>query len=159
MKLILFTLSLALIFTSCKKSDGNSIPEIKFKKITSPFVNTTNGDFPILTISVKDADGDYGFKDGADTSYIYIKNLSYFPFKLDSFKFPSNLSAANIVNNWVLADIDLRNGGTAGGGVLNFSTRPRPKTDTLHFEVYMKDFKKNKSNVIRTDDPLLFVFP
>jgi hypothetical protein len=150
-----------IAFVSCKKSDGNTAPQIKFKKVNSPFLNSTStilGNFPKLTISVKDADGDYGFKEGVDTSYIYIKNVSYSPFKLDSFKFPSNLASANIINNWAEAEVDLRNPGNPGGGVLSFSNRPIPKTDTMYFEVYIKDFKKNKSNVIRTDDPLLYVF-
>lgn len=163
MKYLIFTISLAAFFYSCKKSDGNSAPEIKFKKITSPISNTISSvNKPILTISVKDADGDFGFKDGADTSYVYIKNVSFAPFKLDSFKFPSNLAAANIINNWVDAEIVINNSGNGNGSNIFYgspSTVPRPKTDTLYFEVYMKDFKKNKSNLIRTADPLLFITP
>jgi hypothetical protein len=160
MKIFLFTISLVLIFITCKKSDGNSAPEIKFKKIASPVFNSSNSAIkPILTISVKDADGDFGFKEGADSSFIFIKNVSFAPFKLDSFKFPSNLGSANIINNWVQAEIVMNNSGSgAGTNVIYGSTRPQPKTDTLYFEVYMKDFKKNKSNVIRTADPMLLVF-
>jgi hypothetical protein len=158
MKYILFTISLALIFTSCKKSDGNSAPQIKFKKITSPFDNDNTLELPLLTISVKDADGDFGFKDGSDTSYIYVKNVSYSPFTIDSFKFPSNIANANIINNWVEAEVNLKIRTPGNLSVITGSTRPRPKTDTLYFEVYMKDFKKNKSNVLRTDDPMLLLF-
>ncbi len=163
MKYILFTFSLALVIASCKKSDGNSIPEIKFKKITSPLINNTSSStIPILTISVKDADGDFGFKEGSDSSYIFIKNVTVAPFKMDSFKFPSNIANANIINNWVQADI-VMNKGEGGNNGLNpiYGTiRPnRPYTDSLFFEVYIKDFKKNKSNVIRTIDPLLFITP
>jgi hypothetical protein len=157
MKYLLFTAMLAILFISCKKSDGNSAPEIKFKKITSPFSNTDPGS-PVLSISVKDADGDFGFKEGTDSSYLFVKNISYSPFKLDSFQFPSNLANANIINNWVTTEINLKYSGNTGGSVLAGSSRMPPKTDTLFFEVYMKDFKKNKSNVIRTDDPLLLVF-
>ena len=158
MKYLGLLIIVVTIIFSCKKSGGNSAPEVKFKSITSPFYNSNLGARPVLTISVKDADGDFGFKDGSDTSYIYIKNVSYPPFKLDSFKFPSNLSGANIINVPVQVDIDLTNNGSPGGGVLSFPNRPSPRTDTMYFEVYMKDFKKNKSNVIRTDDPLLYVF-
>ena len=159
MKYLFFAIIMVAVFYSCKKSDGNAAPVVKFKKITSPFLSSNLTGFPVLTLEVLDADGDYGFTPGKDTSYIYIKNVSYAPFKLDSFPFPSNLSGANIVNTKVLADINLKNGvNGAGSGILTFSTRPNPKTDTLYFEVYMKDFKKNKSNVIRTDDPLLYVF-
>lgn len=162
MKSILLIFSLVVIFVSCKKSDGNSAPEIKFKKITSPLINNTSSStIPILTISVKDADGDFGFKEGSDSSYIFIKNVTVAPFKMDSFKFPSNIANANIINNWIQADIVMNNSGTnAGLNPIYGTIRPnRPYTDSLFFEVYIKDFKKNKSNVIRTSDPMLFVTP
>lgn len=156
MKYILFTLCLTFLFYSCKKSDGNSAPEIKFKKVTSPYVNSS-GTTPILTLSVKDADGDFGFTNGADSSFVFIKNISYSPFKLDSFKFPSNLGTANIVNSWVQVEVEINKSGNLGLNPISGSTRQSPKVDTIFFEVYMKDFKKNKSNVIRTTDPMLFI--
>jgi hypothetical protein len=162
MKIFLLTICLAIIFISCKKSDGNAVPQIKFKSITSPFISGDPITLPILKVSIKDADGDYGFKDGADSAYLYVKNVSYPPFSLDSFKFPSNLANANIKNIWAVAEIDLKNGGSGGGNSVlkRTSTTPLPsvRTDTLYFEVYMKDFKKNKSNVIRTEEPMLLVF-
>jgi hypothetical protein len=36
---------------------------------------------------------------------------------------------------------------------------PRPYTDTLYFEVFVKDFAGNKSNVIRTTAPFYYVTP
>jgi hypothetical protein len=160
MKFFLFTICLAIIFISCKKSDGNAVPQIKFKSVTSPFLNSSTLTSPILSVSVKDADGDFGFKEGADSSFLFVKNVSYPPFNLDSFKFPSNLASANIINNWVITEIDLKKSGNNGNSVLSRSgtNLPPRRTDTLYFEVYMKDFKKNKSNVIRTADPLLLVF-
>ena len=41
--------------------------------------------------------------------------------------------------------------------ILEGSSRPSPKTDTIYYEVYMKDFAKNKSNVIRTNDPVFVI--
>ena len=159
MRYLYLVIVIFCLFIGCKKSDGNSAPVIKFKKVNSPYFRSNpNNTLPTLTIEVTDADGDFGFTPGKDSSYIYIKSISYLPNKMDSFALPSNLTGANIINTKVQVDIDLTNNGGAGRGALGFSSRPLPKTDTLYFEVYMKDFKKNKSNVIRTDDPLLFVF-
>jgi hypothetical protein len=33
---------------------------------------------------------------------------------------------------------------------------PRPRTDTVFYEVYVRDAKKNKSNVITTVDALFY---
>ncbi len=41
--------------------------------------------------------------------------------------------------------------------VLVNSGRPRPFVDTLYFEVYVTDFAKNKSNVIKTDKPVYLI--
>jgi hypothetical protein len=82
---------------------------------------------------------------------------------MDSFELPSNISSIATANFKADVDIDLTNKGalpTGGRGVMASSTgRPRPFTDTLYFEVYVKDFAKNKSNVIKTSDPLLFITP
>ena len=83
------------VFFSCKKSDGNSAPKIKFKSITEELFSgapAVGGIRPILTIEVSDDDGDLGFNELKDTSYIYIKNLTVAPFRMDSFKFPASLS-------------------------------------------------------------------
>lgn len=156
--LVAVVFSVALI--SCGKDKFTSAPQIKFKSITpSFFSNTLTGtDFAYLTLELTDAEGDFGFAEGKDTSYVFIKNITVPPFKLDSFKFPAALSKAVKKNFKADLEIDLEGDiNIPGSGVLQASNRPNPKVDTLYFEVYVKDFAKNKSNVIKTTDPLLYI--
>lgn len=166
MRYLIIALLGTVIFFSCKKSDGNSAPKIKFKSITS-IINTTSVPpiipIPILTIEISDDDGDIGFNEGADTSYIFIKNLTVAPFKMDSFKFPSQLSSLpkSTFKSYQTVEIDL-NGNPGNGRAMAYPSNgpsPSPRRDTAFYEVYVKDFGKNKSNVIRTDDPLIFITP
>ncbi|NOU37332.1 MAG: hypothetical protein HOO89_01360 [Ferruginibacter sp.] len=156
MRYILLTIVVFLGFVSCKKNNGNSAPEIKFKKIASPIFSSDPNALPLLTIEVKDAEGDLGFLENKDTSYIYIKNLTVPPFKIDSFKFPKEINGITKSNFKALVDIDIENKGAPGGGRGVLATNGGAR-DTLYFEVYVKDFAKNKSNVIKTDDPLLYI--
>jgi hypothetical protein len=149
---LLFTIAI-LGFTACKKDKYTSEPQIEYKSINPNTAFSNFGcafqDIPVLTIHVTDAEGDLGFIDGSDTSYVFIKNL--LTNDLDSVKLPDILSAA--VKNFS-ADIEIN--------LCDFlapSNRPRPKTDTLYFEVYVRDFAKHVSNTIRTNDPVYFISP
>ena len=162
MRYLLVAIIFSVTLISCGKDKFTSAPQITFKSITSSYVfNSPQGTAPaLLTLELTDAEGDFGFEDGKDTSYVYVKNITVSPFKLDSFKFPASLSKAAKKN--FKADLQIDLGGDIninGSGVLIPSTRPRPKADTLFFEVYVKDFAKNKSNVIKTPDPLLLISP
>jgi hypothetical protein len=166
MRYLIIALIGTVVFFSCKKSDGNSAPKIKFKSIT-PLINTVSNPkiepLPILTIQLSDDDGDIGFNDGADTSYIYIKNLSIAPFRMDSFKFPSKLSSLpkGTFKSYQDVEIDLNGNRTLGNVLVYQSSGPSssPRKDTAFYEVYVKDFGKNKSNIIRTDDPIVLITP
>jgi hypothetical protein len=165
MRYLLIVLLGSTIFFSCKKSDGNSAPKVKFKSITEALYSGAAADsiLPILTIEVSDDDGDLGFNEGKDTSYIFIKNLTVAPFKMDSFKFPSSLSQLpkSTFKTYQNVDIDLNGNKVLGGGrSLAYPSSiltNRPRRDSAFYEVYVKDFAKNKSEVIRTDKPLVFV--
>ena len=154
MRYILIFAVIALGFLSCKKDKYNTVPEIKFKKISpdtwySNNLDPTQG--PVLTFSLTDAEGDFGFNDNADTSYVYVKNITIPPFKVDSLKFPI-LTSLNRSNLNVDVEVNIRS-------VLDRTLgRPRPYTDTLQFEVYVKDFAKNKSNVILAQ-PVYYITP
>jgi hypothetical protein len=150
--IILFIIGSISLF-ACKKNNGNTAPVIKFKSITPSFLanNTNPANVPILTIELKDAEGDIGFNETKDTSYVYIKNLNVPPFVTDSFKFPSSISTA--VHSNFKADIDI----DISKKLISSSTLPH--VDTLYFEVFVKDFGKNKSNVIKTDKPLYLIRP
>jgi hypothetical protein len=165
MRYLIIALLCTTIFFSCKKSDGNSAPKIKFKSITPELISgaPAGSILPILTIEVSDDDGDLGFADGKDTSYIFIKNLTVDPFKMDSFKFPSSLSQLpkSTFKSYQNVDIDLNGNNIFGPGrSLAYPSSiltNTPRRDTAFYEVYVRDFGKNKSNVIKTDKPLVFV--
>ena len=154
MRYILIFAVIALGFLSCNKDKFNTVPEIKFKNISpdtwySNNLDPTQG--PILTINLTDAEGDFGFKDNSDTSYVYVKNIKVAPFRIDSLKFPI-LTAISGSKLDVDIEVNLRS-------VLAKTIRPlRPYTDTLQFEVYVKDFAKNKSNVL-TVGPVYYITP
>ena len=161
MRHLFFLFFACVFFSACNKDKYTSAPQIKFKSITSPFFANSLTDKPILIIELTDAEGDFGFKEGKDTSYVFVKNTRS-PFKLDSFKFPSALSKAVKKNFKGDVEIDLRGNGTGGSNALPgpppLGAR-RPYTDTVYYEVYVKDFAKNKSNVIKTADPFLYITP
>ncbi len=154
MRQVILAVAFVAVCVSCNKNKYTTAPQIKFKSITSSFsqLNTNVLESPILTIEVTDAEGDIGFKDGKDTSYVYMKNLTVPPFRLDSFKFPKSLSLAAGKDFKADVDVAFRSLLASAGGTPPFA-------DTLYFEVYVKDFAKNKSNVIKTDKPLLFFRP
>ena len=98
-----------------------------------------------MSLQLTDAEGDFG-----DTSYIYIRNLTIDSMKLDSLKFP-NLSSLNTKSLNVQLDIILDN---LYPSIVN---PPSPITDTLFFEIYVKDRANNKSNVLKTTEPLFLI--
>jgi hypothetical protein len=164
MRYLFLFICLCVVALSCKKSGESTPPKIKFKSITSEIkanVTTTSPLFikPILTIQVTDDEGDFGFKEGKDTSYIYIKNISITPNRIDSFKFPEILAKlpTTTFRNYVDVEIDL-NGNPGNGNALVLAIPSSNSTrDSLYYEVYVKDFAKNKSNIIKTENPLVFI--
>jgi hypothetical protein len=150
MRNILIIIAATVAFTACKKNKFTTAPQITFKSI-SPDITASNitniNAAPILTIRITDAEGDIGFKSGSDTSKIYIKTL--LRNQLDSAFLPDIQTAgtkkfeADIVLN-MFDYIKCRQGGSA-----------TPRTDTAYYEIYVTDFAKNKSNIIRTEVPLL----
>lgn len=153
MRYFLIIAAVCSVFATCKKDKFTTVPQIKYKSIkpnaAQSNIPVTSQVIPVLTIHVTDAEGDLGFASSTDVSYIIIKNL--LTGKLDSLRFPDIQTSAR-KNFEGDVEITLTN-------FLGSSTRPRPKTDTLYFEVYLKDFAKNKSNVIRTDDPVFYITP
>lgn len=149
---IVVVITLALV--ACKKDKFTTAPQIKYKSIKPDVVTGGGiigaGSTPVLTFEVTDAEGDLSFVDGQDSAWIYVKNL--LANTRDSFKFP-DLTGVTTKNFKFDVDVTLSNNVLKGG------PRPRPKTDTLYFEVYVTDIAKNKSNVIVTGDPVYFVVP
>jgi hypothetical protein len=153
MRYILLIALLAISFAACKKDKFTTVPQIKFKSLKPNAWSSGNTilqkDFaPVLTVSITDAEGDLGFKSGSDTSKIYIKNLV--TNKIDS-PFLPDIKTAGKSN--FQADITF-NLYSLMGEKPGVTTRPR--VDTLYFEIYVTDFAKNKSNVIKTDKPVFY---
>jgi hypothetical protein len=154
MRYTFLILVMIFIFAACKKDKYTTAPQISFKSLKPNSWISSNTSIekefaPILTLGVTDAEGDLGFKPGSDTSKVYIKNL--ISNKIDSLFLPDLKSAttSNFKAEIILNLFDFM------GGKPNVSTSPR--TDTLFFEVYIKDFAKNKSNVLVTSDPVYYI--
>lgn len=149
---LLFTIAI-LFFTACKKDKFTTAPQISYKSLdpNAVYNNLPVQTLPVLTIDVTDAEGDLGLT-AKDTARIFIKNL--LTGKTDSSMTLPNLSTSAGRNFKGDVSITIR-----GGILLEGTTRPRPKTDTLFYEIYIKDFAKNKSNTIKTNDPLFIITP
>ena len=143
-----------LLFVSCNKDKFTTAPQITYKSLKPNVLSLnlplTGQEIPILTLQVTDAQGDIGFRDGRDTAKLFIKNL--LTNKTDSTLMLPDLSTVAGKNFQANIEITLRS-----PIILEGSSRPSPKTDTIYYEVYMKDFAKNKSNVIRTNDPVFVI--
>jgi hypothetical protein len=146
----IFILSLAIF--SCKKDKFTTAPQIKFVRLSPNFaqsdITSLDPNAPKLTIEVTDAEGDLGGQDVTDSSMIYLKNLK--SNNIDSFRFP-DLTRAQQNNFKAEITVSLFN-------ALDCVTPGprRPRTDTVFYEIYVRDAKKNKSNVITSTDPLFY---
>lgn len=149
MRAYLLFASLVLIFSSCKKDKFTTAPQISYKSVSPNFTSISLGAvIPQITFHVTDAEGDLGFKQGFDTAFIFLKNN--LTGKFDSLPFPDiKLSSKSKFE----ADVDV-----SINKVLECKSLPSGDlhTDTLYFDIYVKDFAKNKSNVITTGDPIFF---
>lgn len=151
MRITLIILIAGFLISSCNKDGFTSAPQITFKSLSPnvwqyPNLDPTQG--PLLSLQLRDAEGDFGRQD-TSVSYVYVKNITIPPFETDSFPFP-DLTGINRTNMDVQVDVVLNN-------IRNSGNPTRPYTDTIFFEVYVQDFAKNKSNVIKTPDPLYLV--
>jgi hypothetical protein len=151
-KLLFFLLSTFFLF-SCKKEKFTSEPHLTFLSLTPDSWSSNNPDpnaGPVLSMQLTDAEGDLGFQD-TSLSFVYVKNITVPPFETDSFAFPS-LPLSDKTNLNVQLDVRITD-------CLAAFNLPRPHTDTLFFEVYVKDFANNKSNVITTPQPVYYTSP
>lgn len=147
---LLFTIAI-LFFTACKKDKYTTAPQITFKsfKPAEGSNYTQFNDQPVMVLEITDAEGDLGKLSATEVSKVYIKNM--LTNKEDSILFPdlSSISKSNFKAN---IEVGLRS--VMGGRSL--PVNQRPYQDNLSFEVYVKDFAKNKSNVILTDKPFIY---
>lgn len=151
MKRILSVALVVLLASSCKKDKYTSEPQIKFKSYTfNVAYNALNQPSPEMKLGLTDAEGDLGYSN--ENTYVYVKNITTLPFKEDSFLLP-DLSALTRKNLNVEVNVKMIS-------LLTPSSQPTtPYTDTLFFQVYVKDLAGNKSNVITTPEPIYLITP
>ena len=151
MRYTVIIIIISLFAVSCGKDKYTTNPQITFKSIKPNALRsdlpTSNQVLPVMTLTITDAEGDLGFINGKDTAFVYIKSL-----------------INNTVDSLVMPDIEPLTGKNYEADLLitppfKRSTRPSPKVDTLFYEIYVKDFAKNKSNVIVTTDPVYYIIP
>jgi hypothetical protein len=150
-KTILFIV-ICFVFVSCKKENYTTQPQISFLSITPSTwysdIPPTTG--PQLSFKLTDAEGDFGFQDTSN-SFVYIRLENDTLNPPDSLFFP-NLPIPDKSNLNVEVSVDI-------SSVLPPPHFPRPFTDTLHFELYVKDFAGHKSNVIKSTTPFYYITP
>ncbi|HSN59439.1 MAG TPA: hypothetical protein VLR49_00785 [Ferruginibacter sp.] len=153
MRNTLFIVCLLFVFSACKKDKFTTIPQIKFVNLTPDVASSdiliTQKEFaPKLIFKITDAEGDFGSTSLDDSSMIYVKHL--LTNNIDSFRFP-NLQAATKKDFNAEITINLFD------ALECYSPGPaRPRTDTIFYEFYVQDAKKNKSNIVRTEKPLYY---
>ncbi len=150
MKINWFLLLVTLFLFSCNKDKFTTTPQISFRSLTPNFWLSSNFNYfngPVLSIQLTDLEGDFGINPGKDTSFVYVKNITVPPYDLDSFRFPDLSEISNKKNLNIQVDAIINRVRCSAGTIF-------PLIDTIFFEVYVKDFAKNKSNVIQTGTPL-----
>ncbi|RYG98490.1 MAG: hypothetical protein EON58_06995 [Alphaproteobacteria bacterium] len=151
MKFIVAIFCIAIIFSSCGKDKFTTEPQVRLKQVTNTRVAFTDGPEvqPRIIFEVTDGDGDLGLTD-TSAARIYVKNL--LTNKEDSFNFPT---LDRVAQKDFKAEVEVGLYSLLGGTSL-----VRPRTDTLVFELYVRDLARHKSNVIVTSsDPVYFFTP
>lgn len=147
MRIAFFMFCIAIVLGSCKKDKFTTSPQLRYKSFTSNHSTSTNFfSAPDVVLQITDKEGDLGFTQN-DTSFVYITNLQA-PFLSDSFPFPHMNGAAGKKFDAELR-VNLFN-------LLTCTSSTRPSMDTFFFEIYVRDFARNKSNVIVTPDPFYY---
>jgi hypothetical protein len=137
---------------SCSKESFTTEPKITYSSITPNSWSSDNTSIngPLLKFQLTDLEGDFGFQD-TSVSYVYVRNVADSLSPFDSIPFPP-MNIVDKKNLNVEVSVDL-------GNILPPANIIRPYTDTLFFEVYVRDFANHKSNVIVSGNPLYFITP
>ena len=138
-KTMLFLLFVAGLM-ACNKDKFQTVPQIQFLSLNPTAWSRANTNLdagPKLSIRLTDAEGDFGGS-GNLRSYIYLRDTASSINRIDSFAFP-DIPVTNQKNMDIQLDFRMID-------VL----RPASITgfDTFYFQVYVKDFANNKSNVL-----------
>lgn len=137
---------LTLLLISCNKNNNKSnIPELEFIDLSETKIKAGDNGNLYIRCSFKDKDGDIPFgslnlflRDSRDTvwtPYLFPSNKDYVA--------PSNGLAGTILISYQKAFLLLRNDSL------------HMQSDTLHWDIYMKDKKGNVSNTVTTTSLIL----
>ena len=152
-KLFIILGLISIILWGCKKSSSlSSIPEISFISLTPLVWDAQNLDpsqGPVLAFQLRDAEGDFNFQSGGDSSFVYVKNTSVYDTgdSLYKYQFPDLSSLSNRADLDVKVQVLLNN--LKPSGISN-------QIDSFYFDVWVQDLAGHKSNVIHTPEPLIF---
>lgn len=146
MRNVLIIAIISLIAVSCnKKTKYSNIPKLQFDKLSHNTVQAGSDEKILISFLFEDGDGNIGFgtpnlylKDSRDT-VIYTYNIPNIP---DKFNPESGLKGI-IQVQFEAAFLLLR------------SDTAHVETDTLTWDIYMKDKAGNKSNTITTSSLIL----
>lgn len=154
MRKLILPAAVLLFLGACNKDKFTTEPQIEFKSIDGAFVDGTRPissldpePGAILNLRITDKEGDLGITD-KDTAFVYVKSL--LTGQMDSMVFPDLKAVAKKEFKAELA--------TALIPKKRANPGMNEVIDTIYYEVYVKDFKKNKSNVIKTQDPVFFKY-
>jgi hypothetical protein len=156
-----FILYIAVIigFVSCVSApDYPDEPFIEFMGMdkTSMVQNTVNSDSVFVFISFTDGDGDLGYGVTDTMTNVFIRD-SRSGFIQDRFKTPEVPPEG--ANNGISGTLRILLYTTCcifPEGIPPCAAPDQFPTDTLHYEIFLKDRAGNESNIIRTSDIILF---
>lgn len=147
MRIIFFCL-LFIGFVGCKKDNFTAAPQLTYKSLSPNYWETGLSilykDFaPVVTMEITDAEGDFG----SDSSGVYVKNILTGTERVYDMPSVGSYAGGNVkaelkLNLYNSMQSNCING--TGGNAF----------DTIYYEIYVRDNAGNKSNVVRTPDPV-----
>ena len=152
-KVFIILCVISLLFFGCKKSSTfSSIPEVSFISLSPLLCSWNNYDAsqaPVLSFQLRDAEGDFDFQSGGDSSFVYLKNTSVYDpgDSLYKYEFPDLSGLSNKADMDVKVQVLLNN--LKPSGISN-------QIDSFYFDIWVEDLAGHKSNVIHTPEPLIF---
>ena len=142
LKKFLLISAMFIVFLGCDKQKFPVEPSIEFISIAPALVNETRGDSILITIGFEDGDGDLGSN---DTTF---QDLFYHIMRANAFDTLLGLR---------LPFIDTAGSSNAISGEIElifdsfFLVQPPFSSDTIHYEIYVKDRAGHQSNTVVTD--------
>jgi hypothetical protein len=143
---LILSLSLLVMFSCNKETKYSNIPKIKFLSSSHTSVQAGKDTNIIIRFEFEDGDGNIGFgtKNLILSDSRFNDTIPYEIPKIEERYNPSDGLKGIIQVSYSAAFLFLRNDST------------HLESDTLYWNIYMKDQAGNQSNIIRTTDLVLF---